>query len=164
MSLANTDAAVRDLLDDLLLEAISALGANPEAEDAPERRYVAHGLPVADCDQLTVHLVRLVPRLLEDPRQGRCTILHQAVMETRLWRCWPTGTEKVPTPSAAVIGDAARQLAADGWALWKGLTRAWVEGAWPEGVPCKQVKWGTLEPLTPQGGLAGWRLDVTVQL
>lgn len=164
MSVANAPAAVRDLLDELLEEAITALEANVEADTPPDRTYVAHGLPVADCDQLTVHLVRLQPRLLEDVRQGRCSVLHQAVMEVRLWRCWPIGNDKEPVPSADTLGSAARQLAADGWAMWKGLTRAWVEGSWPAGVPCKQVKWGTLEPLPPQGALAGWRLDVTVQL
>lgn len=164
-TLASDDAALRSLLDDVLAEAETALAANPEADDAPERSLVVHGQPHAvDCEQLTVHLVRVLPRLLDDPRQGRCTIAHQANIEVRLWRCWPTGTDHDPIPSADKIETAARQLAADAWALWKGLTRAWVEGSWPAGVPCKQVKWGTLEPLPPQGGYAGWRLDVTVQL
>lgn len=155
--------SVRDLLDDLLVEAVTSLSTTEGADDPPERQYVSHGTVTWDCDLLAVHLVRVAPKLL-DPRAERCAIVHMASIAVTLLRCIPKPDDRGNPPSPDELDEANRQLAVDGWALWKGLTRAWAEGSWPSGVPCKNVKWGGLEPLAPSGGLAGWRVEATVQL
>lgn len=155
--------AVRDLLDGLLDEARTALLTTEGAEDPPERQYVAHGSVTWDCDQLTTHLVRVRPKFA-DPRGAQCALTHEVTMIVTLLRCIPTGDDKHPIPSAEELSAANRQLAIDGQALWKGLTRAWAEGAWPAGINCRRVTFGSLEPLAPSGGLAGWRIEVGVQL
>lgn len=155
--------AIRDLLVDLLGEAVNAMVTTEGASDPPERQYVAHGAVAWDCEQLTTHLLRLRPKVL-DSRSERCAIVHDATVVVTLIRCHPTGTEKKPIPSADDLDEAGRQLAIDGQALWKGLTRAWAEGTWPAGIPCSRVTWGSLEPLAPSGGYAGWRVEASVRL
>jgi hypothetical protein len=80
-----------------------------------------------------------------------------------LLRCIPT-VDGDGLPSAADLDEAYRQLAVDGWAMWKHLTRQVVEGNWPEGVRCKDVTFSNLEPLAPSGGYAGWRIEIDVRL
>lgn len=155
--------AVSDLLDDLLAEAVNSLNTTDGADPPPESQFVAQGTVAWDCDLLAVHLVRLEPKLL-DPRAERCAIVHMARVAVTLLRCVPKVDDNGQPPSPAEMDTANRQLAVDGWALWKGLTRAWADGSWPIGIPCKNVKWGGLEPLAPSGGLAGWRVEATVQL
>lgn len=159
-----TGDAVEVLLVDLLTEAVTALIAATEADDPPERQYVGHGAIVWDCDQLTTHLLRVRPRLLGDPRTQKCALAHDVQMAVTLIRCWPRPDDRGNPPTPDTIDAAGRQLAVDGWALWKGLTRAWSEGSWPTDIPCSRVTWGVLEPLAPSGGFAGWRLEVAVQL
>lgn len=150
------------LLDDLLLEAVTAITA-AGASPPPERQYVAHGAVAWDCEQVSVHLLHLRPKLV-DPRSERCAILHVATMQVTLLRCHPTAGDRGTPPTAAVLTEAGHNLAVDGQALWKGLTRAWAQGAWPVGIPCSAVTWGVLEPLAPSGGYAGWRVEVAVRL
>ncbi len=154
--------AIRDLLDDLLAEAVTAL-ATTGASAAPERRYVAHGSVTWDCPLLATHLVRVTPKVL-DTRLEKCGIVHDARLAVVLLRCYPVPSDSGTPPSAAELTDAGRDLATDGQALWKGLTRAWVEGSFPTGIPCSRVTWGSLEPLAPSGGYAGWRVELSVRL
>lgn len=151
-----------DLLGSLLDEGVDALGSTAGAVAAPERRYVAHGAVTWDCEQLTSHLVRLTPKFV-DPKLASCTILHVPRIALTLLRCIPT-VEAGGLPSATDLDEAYRQLAVDGWAMWKHLTRGVVEGTWPEGVKCKDVSFQALEPLAPSGGYAGWRIEIDVRL
>lgn len=149
-------------LDDLLAEAVTAITV-AGAEPPPERQYVAHGAVTWDCELLTVHLLHVRPKLV-DPRSERCAILHVATMQVTLLRCHPAVDDRGTPPTAEALSIAGRALAVDGQALWKGLTRAWAEGAWPVNIPCSAVTWGVLEPLAPSGGFAGWRVEVAVRL
>jgi hypothetical protein len=152
---------VPGLLDGLLAEAVNALTLADR--EVPDRQLVAHGSVTFDCELLAVHLIHMRPKVA-DPRVERCAILHHATMQVTLLRCYPMVNDQGTPPSAVTLTAAGRGLAADGQALWKGLTRAWVEGSWPEGIPCSRVTWGVLEPIPPGGGLAGWRLEVAVRL
>lgn len=154
--------AVRDTADDLLAVAVAALAADG-ASPAPDRQYIAHGAVTWDCELLAVNVVRILPKIT-DPRLQPCAVLHLVTYAVTLLRCYPVPTDQGNPPSASDLTDAGRNLATDGQALWKGLTRAWVEGEWPVGIPCSRVTWDGLEPLAPSGGLAGWRVAVTVQM
>lgn len=153
---------IRDQLAELLDLAVEALTVYEGAEDPPERRYVAHGTVTWDCDQLTTHLVRTRPKLI-DTRSLPCAVVLVSTYAVTLLRCWPVGNQANPLPSAEALDAAGRQLAVDGEALLKTLTRAWAEGVWPAGVNCKRVEWSQLEPMAPSGALAGVRLEVSVQ-
>lgn len=154
--------ALVGLLDDLLDVAEAAIAENG-ASPSPERRIVAHGSVAHDCELLAVHLVFVRPKVI-DPRSERCGILHVATVVATLVRCYPTVGERGKPPTAAALTEAGRDLATDGQALWKGLTRAWALGEWPVGIPCSAVTWGALEPIAPLGGFAGWRVEASVRL
>lgn len=154
--------ALRDLLGSLLAESVAAIdteGASP----APDRQYVAHGSVTWDCELVAVNLVRVSAQLVE-ANLARCAVRHDARLAVTLLRCWPTADSRGTPPSADALSVAGRDLATDGQALWKGLTRAWSEGAWPVNLPCNAVTWEGLEPLAPSGGFAGWRLTLGVRL
>lgn len=152
---------LQGLLDDLLAEAVSVVNA-AGSEPAPDRQLVAHGSATADCELLAVHLLHVRPQVI-DPRSQRCAVVHIASMAVTLLRCYPMVSDRGVPPTADALTVAGRALAVDGQALWKGLTRAWAEGAWPVGIPCSRVTWGALEPIAPSGGFAGWRIEVAVQ-
>lgn len=154
--------ALRDLLDTLLVEAVTAIdvdGASP----APERQYVAHGSVTWDCELVAVNLVRVAAQLIE-ANLARCAVRHDARLAVTLLRCYPVTDSRGVAPSSADLSTAGRNLATDGQALWKGLTRAWSDGAWPVALPCNAVTWEGMEPLAPSGGFAGWRLGLAVRL
>lgn len=156
------DGAIRDLLDDLLAEAVNAITATG-ASPAPERQLVSHGSVTWDCDLVAVHLLHVRPKVL-DTRTERCAVIHVATLAVTLLRCYPKVDDRGTPPTAEALTNAGQDLATDGQALWKGLTRAWAEGSWPVGIPCSRVTWGVLEPLAPSGGFAGWRVEVSVRL
>lgn len=66
-----------------------------------------------------------------------------------------------PTPGQSTTD--ALKIMEDGWALWNGVAREILAGALFDGV-CNDIKFQGLVPLTPQGGLAGWTLQVGVEL
>lgn len=130
---------------------------------APERAYVSHGEPAADCEELTVHLSTLAPRALGTESSARCLVVPEVQFCLQLWRCVTT-LENDATPSATVLHDEALALTIDGWALWKYLTGLWKAGTLFDGISCKNVAFGIMEPLGPTGGLAGWQLCLTVEV
>lgn len=158
-----TPTTVRDLLTSLLDEAVMALETTDGAAVPPERQFIGHGIVAWDCDLLSAYLVRITPKLL-DPKANNCVVVMVASMAVVLLRCVPAVDGEGNPPSADRLNEANRQLAIDGPAIQKHLTRAWSEGSWPAGMLCRNVTWGALEPFAPAGGLAGWRLQVDVQL
>jgi hypothetical protein len=137
------------------------------AIDAPDRVYVAHAQPAIDCEQLTAHLALVRAREMDPNRGGdfapSCLLVWAAQVVLELWRCVPVQTEDAPPP-AADIASADKALISDGMAITRALSRARADGSWPEGLACSNVRFGPLEPLQEQGGYAGWRLSVEVQL
>lgn len=135
---------------------------------APERQYVSHGEPgneagECECEELTVHLSALQPRALDTPSSSRCAVIPEVQFCIQLWR-GVTVFENTDTPSATTLNDEALALTIDGWALWKHLTGLWKAGTLLDGISCKNVTFGTMEPLGPTGGLAGWQLCLTVEV
>lgn len=142
------------LASQLLEEASDAL------PDAPARAYVAHGEPAVDCDQLTVHLLMIRPKLFADPLAMRCTVVPVAVYRITLVGCVAVGGFDAP-PAASTLGEESLDLLDSAWRLWKTLTRRWKEGAFGD---CKQVSWLPLIPAETSGGYAGWKMDVEIEL
>lgn len=160
IDLAELAGSLLDLSVEVL--ATASEGEEPQARPAPPARFVGHGRITWDCELLAVHIVNVKPKVI-DPRNESCAVVPEASLMVTLLQCIPTlRDKKLPTP--AEMDASFRQLAVDGRALYAGLLRAWVEGSWPEALPCHMVKWDQLEPLPPDGALAGWRIGVRVQV
>lgn len=151
------------LLDETLAGAVEALDQGAPVQPAPGRQYISHGEPAHDCDQLTVHAARITPKLVSDPAAEVCAIQHVITVVLTLVRCLPSAEHEQPT--AEQLNGEARQLAIDGWAIWKHLTRQWTTGNWPTvATSCKAVKWRNAEPRGPLGQMAAWRIEFDVTL
>lgn len=143
------------LAEDILTEARLALAF------APARYFVSHGEPAWDCGMLTVHLLRLRPKLFLDPTSGRCMDVPVAVWRVSLLDCVLTVDGKGKPPKAADMNAQGLRLVGEGWRLRKALTAACKAGAFG---PCQNVSVLPLEPFSPQGGLAGWYVDIEIEL
>lgn len=150
-----------DLAEELLAAAVDLLG-----DSCPERQLVSHGEPAADCAEVAVNLVRLHAKPNNSRDGGNCSVVLEATYAVTLWQCVTAVADNLddPTPEADVLTEEALGLLVDGWALLKGMTRMWVQGSLPGGVPCNQVQWGDLEVKQPGGALAGWRFQVQIDL
>jgi hypothetical protein len=135
----------------------------PALGGAPERSYISPGLPAFDCcDQLTVH----TPSILDSPfspdsatgRSARSASVITISLVTTITRCIPGGTE----PDVLDLVAPTQQIAADGWALRNhllGMIRS--DELF---TICDEVFWDGLRFVNPQGGCAGWTLNLRVQL
>lgn len=155
---------MEDLLARLLGTAldVSVAALEEPATDAgpPARRYVSHGAPAADCEQLAVYALPI--RLLPGPGPG-CALIPVVPFAVVLHRCVSAvadGPQPGPPP-AQTLDEEARELAVDGWALWRGILAARRAGEFTPDAGSVSV--GPLEALPPNGGIAGWRLNVEVQ-
>lgn len=161
---------VRSLLDDLLATAVAALTPDPLDNDdprtaPPDRQLVAHGDFAWDCELVAVRLDRL--GLDRPPGQpNTCAVVPVATVSATVLRCYPKagdGGEEIP--SAEAIDTAARVLAVDAAALADGIATSWADGSLFDPVPCSRVTIVPgVEPLGPDGGLAGWRVTLDVRL
>lgn len=153
---------VLTLAEGTLAEAAEALNTTDEAMDAPARQYVSHSEPAWDCEQLTVHVPRVQPQLVDRRGDDTCAVRLVATLVVTLVRCLPSAESE--SPSAEQLNTDYSQLLVDGYTMLKHLTRQWATGMWPEGTLCSAVKWRNMEPRGPGGGYAGWRIEADVTL
>jgi hypothetical protein len=88
--------------------------------------------------------------------------IYAVLMVATLFRCVPTLSENGDPPTAAAQAAAARQVDADGWALFNHLYEMVRAGDlfWK----CKPVVWEGFNALTPSGACGGWSVAVRVSL
>lgn len=157
-------------LFDLALALLTAVedGAAAEGVTLPARRYVAHMLPSADCDQLTVHVERTfgyegaleAEQLL--PQYARAGhALRGATYVVQLWRCVPALDDNGNPPTAAALQASAQEIDADAVLLVNSVLAAERAGDLPG---CSGVAIENWTPLTASGGLGGGELRVRVTL
>lgn len=141
---------------------------------APERAYVAFGLPAFDCEQLTVHAFQVgeadtVPRetTMDLMRRGhpypRIDLAYLVITIAR--DCYPgptAGTATIEPPEVADLVAASEKIYADGWQLWNAVPAGLRDGGLYEA--CKLVGWQPMQPVGPEGGFAGWTMPVLVQI
>ena len=156
-----------ELCEELLSVCEEALNTIPDylptLDGAPVRSFVAPGRPAADCcPQLTVHSVSIFDDQLGAPIPGRSYTFgrqNQVTLAVTLFRC--AETEK-PMPAVAELQAAAEQVNADGWALWNHLYNMQrADMLFPQ---CKEVKFGLLTSLQPEGGCVGWFWPIEIAL
>lgn len=130
-------------------------------DDPPDRRYIAAGPPVLDCEQITVHASGVTA--VHPPGAGRapCAVIPAATLTAVLVRC----TTTAPTPPADVLDSEGTRTLTDAAAMWTGLTDRWHNGLLFDGVDCSHVDWRPGVTITaPSGGLVAVTATFTVTL
>lgn len=162
----------QELLDacESALDTLPALGL----DGIPDRSFVSPGEPAADCcPQLTVHGVSLTEAATEPTGQGGLATgrrasysrLNHVALIVTLFRCVPvpdTGLATFRPPEVTALEEAARQIYADGWAIWNhtfNLIRAGLLFSL-----CREVFTDGGRMLPQQGGCGGWVFQWRVAL
>lgn len=165
-----TATSLYDLAKELLDFCVVAL--DELAAGAPARRYVAFGLPALDCEQLTTHVFQVGEAAGADPagtpmdrfRHGapypRLNLAF--IVITCVRDCVPGPTGNSTAPSVADLDGSAQELYADGWQLWNAVPQGIRDGALFDG--CRFVAWEPMQPLGPEGYIAGWTMPLQVEL
>lgn len=162
-------SSLYDLAAELLTHAQAATATT--SAGAIGSAYVSISDPAYDCcPQLTVH-ARIGDKPAFAPNQAPGDATHRLrgpslnlfSFRVTLLRCVKIVTPGgVPAPSA-LNADAALAYE-DGWVLWNYLAGRIRDGSLWAGFPCRDVSLGPLQPVNPQGGCAGWVLDLLVSL
>lgn len=157
----------RELLD----ACAAAVAAAPAGQIS--RAYVSPGPPPFDCEMLVVHAggpAEAETAPLSPPLQPgfRTTqgALHLINLTVTVLRCVPVGDELQPIPASADLETAAQATYADCWAIWNHLRTEHRTGSLfrrSDGEP-RELFFSPAVPLGPDGRLAGWQLEIRVQL
>jgi len=127
--------------------------------DVPDRRYIAYGSVVADCEQLTVQLAQLYPGLPgADPSQvARCDGPRTAVLIAQLFRKAPvsSGPRGQGPPTADEITASTIRTVRDVWLMLDSAGA--IDGAgWNTGVIAE------VSPIDTSGGYIGVSMTLTL--
>lgn len=160
--------ALAVVFKDAMVEALDSVHtADPTLLPAPERAYVSPGLPVFDCPtQLAVYAnpvleLQTFPIGLAEAKRIRVGhITHVRILGVAT-RCLKTGDE-FNAPTVVELEEDARQIHADGWALWNHMWSLIHEEQIVEG--CQGAVFEGMTQLTPSGGSGGWELRIRVEL
>ncbi len=179
----NTGVSPNDLyeaLDELLTFAATALDTIPTFPEcdglvgAPELRYITSGLPSIDCCPAMWVYAGQAAQAATSPartaldaghRSGAFQQIRLATLTLMVARCTPsfstTGGE-VEMPSSDQLAAVARQVYADGWALWGEISNAIKTDTLFSRCQEAFLDYGV--PLDPSGGCAGWIFSMRVNL
>lgn len=147
----NLERALREAYD------LLALG-----EQLPVIRQ-GHGLvSAADGPGIWISMTLLAPK---PTSPVRCAVIPQARFRIELWRYWPQPSDRGVIDEVGET-DVADTFARDAAALWMLVDLAarneLVDGI--DGLGCDAFTFGTLRPLGPLGALAGWGVDLNLEL
>jgi hypothetical protein len=165
--------ALADALLTASAEALDTVNAyDATLQGAQDRQFVSPGTPVLDCcDQLTVHIPSIAqgdttPGGLAAGKRHLTGAINIPTFHITSTRCIPVGSTSASgdfiPPSAASLGEAARQLNADAWALWNHLF--WLQASDMLLNLCSEVFFDGIQELPPSGGCAGWLAQVRASL
>lgn len=149
----------------LLADAVSDLGVS-----APSRQIVSHGLRFAhDCEMVAVGITTFGFDSTDSgkyPGHPRAIYLPTVTFQIVWLRAWPSLQGDGQLPTAAKISTAALALAVDAAKVGDGISNRWAAGTLfsPTPDPAHLVTVPTFSPISPEGGLAGWRVTVGVRL
>lgn len=136
--------------------------------DPPARQVVTHAQPVADCDLVATWIAAIRPtggrRFTEPgrPAQRATGLLTVVDVGLLVLRCVTTRPD--PLDAATVTAEAST-AAADAAALWAALTAAARGNTLVPGLPTgAATSFAELTPIAAEGGIAGWRTTVTIEL
>lgn len=159
---------VSTTLFDIGQELQAAVEAKYAAEliPLPDRRFVAEGTVVWDCEQLTVRFIRSFSGLpgapRTDPMGQRCAQPRSAEYEVALIRCSAPIQSTSATPTVAAMETSAETFLRDAWLLPIAIAEAASDGL--IGGGCSNVVVGSLTGRGPEGGYGGNQVTVEVGL
>jgi hypothetical protein len=134
-----------------LSEILDAVAGN--ITDPPDRRYVANGLPAADCEQLTVHLAGIVRGTTQANRPDfQCAPTTVEAHVTRFW-CIPTIDDSGRAPSTSDMETSGHEVSLGALELWQATAAAAAQ------VACRPAV-DEAAPTPPSGGYVGWMVAV----
>lgn len=145
------------IADDLLSSAVAVL-PNP-----PTRQFIAHGAWALDCECVAVEILDAAVSEI-DPAQ--CAGIDTITLGVSIVRCYIATTSDQPTPAASDINADSYTLAYDLGQLIGGLGDRWAAGTLFPSLPdlsCGQVQFPGVLPKGPEGGYAGWQVNVSVK-
>ncbi len=137
--------------------------------------YLSPGLPSLDymCDQIAVWCAGLteeqtsplspVPQVGQRRRLGWTNLIVLSVLVARCVNVGGTTQKGYTPPKIPALVSDSNKVMEDGWALWNGVSTAIIDDGLFGGV-CQDIRFTSMIPLTPQGGLAGWTLTITAEL
>jgi hypothetical protein len=160
-----------DLADDLLQAAKASLATPPSAV------FVSIGDPPYDgCELLTVHLLELGTAQTmrtsvmtggtaqwHHEHSGTVNIVHLVITILRCVSA-PQGGIRISVPAAAKMNSEAASAYEDAWRIWNGIRTALADGNLWTGFPCREIAFGPVTPVPPQGLGAGSTIEVAVAL
>lgn len=163
-----------DLAEELLEVCTAALDSIPdfpgldELEGAPTYHFVSDGPPIPDCcddGMLAVHVNNVTDRFSREgaPQDPKLNVPSLIVS---VLRCVPLGSGEGDTytpPPAAEIEASARQILADGWALWNHIYNALRADPPQILTTCQRAKFVSMQAVR-EGQCSGWQLAFLAQL
>jgi hypothetical protein len=147
-----------ELSTELLKAALWAVDPSRTGRDLPGRQFIHHGQPVIDfCDTGTLALWHTPIETRQVGRRDAPQVQIVTTFNIELWRCWPVGNNMAPSLSA--LEDATKMLQTDVWCLITGLQHRLATIA-----SCELLQYQEVRALGPLGGMAGWRVPITLGL
>lgn len=154
-----TATYIQDLCEALLDEALDGLALARTGHAPPARTFVSHGEPVADFDTCDDGLLAVWHGPIGYVQTNR-QIRPQTTFYVDVHRCVPTMADDGAPPTPAEMTESADYLNRDLWSL---LTYLYDRASLVfEG--CGPITWGPATALGPEGGIAGWRVEITAVL
>lgn len=143
-----------DLAQTLLDIAVAAV------TDPPDEQRIVVGEPALDCEMVVVSHLSTVRRETAGPtgvRRDQCFVLPVTTWRVAVVRCWPTGEEDANPVPAAEINAVSAQMLDDGEDLFNALFDN--QDQFPG-----TARLGPAIPIQPAGWLAGYAVDVEIDL
>lgn len=172
--MASSATSLYGIAAELLAKSAAILAGTPAG--AIGTKFVCHGPPAYDCpNQLTVHAgpITYGPErqgaegsVIFDPKMHVVIIVPLTVTALRCVRtaAMPQGGTAISGAVASAIDADAQVVYADGWSLFCGLRNAQMNGTLFAGWPCRPFEVTDALPISPDGGVLGWAITVTIQL
>jgi hypothetical protein len=160
------DAAV-----DLLTAAVEAVATT--AAGAQPRQLISPGLPVIDCEQISVHVgaaalantAPLQPPLQPMVREGANRAVRLVQFTITPARCVPViGNVGQKFPSPASISASALAIDSDLWAIWNHLAYLKRNGLLFPPAKTRAMSFDPAVPLNTAGGFGGFQVQVTLEM
>ena len=156
-----------------LLAVVEAAMATTEG-GAPDRAFVSLGTPpwdtpcsyaIVQVDTLTEEATRdTTPAMQTGMRhlRGRVNLVGLTTWAIRCIQTQEQNAQNYAPPSDAQLSAEAKTGYEDGWVIWNYVNRAINAGLFDG--PCTAVHFDQGVPVTPEGGLGGWRFSCRVEL